>query len=130
MKTSYYQSKRIDPKKHFVVQTSVSSARWGAQPEMLLEVLQPPEEILGLEIFPYTRAYTAHLESMGVREIRMSLDIAKDHAGKREVLLCCFESLKKPGQFCHRRIFAWWWHKKTGEFIPELGVEQQDLKLK
>lgn len=120
MRTSYYQSKRIDPAKQAVVQTSVGHPRWGTQPEIECALLAPPEEILGLGESDYTRAYVEHLEKIGVDAIRAELAECVRLAGDREPLLCCFEALKKPGQFCHRRIFAWWWHKKTGEIITEL----------
>ena len=31
--------------------------------------------------------------------------------------------LTKPG-FCHRRVFAEWWHGQTGITVPELGDHQ------
>jgi hypothetical protein len=120
MKTSYYQSKKLDPKKHLVVQTSVGNTRWGTQPEWESELIAPPESILGMAQTPYTRAYIAHLEKIGVEALRAELKELNEAAGKREAVLCCFEALKKPGQFCHRRIFAWWWHTETGETIQEL----------
>jgi len=35
--------------------------------------------------------------------------------------LLCYESLGKPGVFCHRQIFAEWWREQTGEVVSELG---------
>jgi len=131
MKTSYYQSKKLNPAKHLVVQTSVGSPRWGTQPEWETELIAPPEEILGLEEMPYTKAYVRHLESVGIAAIRAEMEQLEAEASKtgREVVLCCFEALKKPGQFCHRRIFAWWYHKQTGISTPELGAEPIQSRL-
>ena len=123
IKTSYYQSKRLDPTKQFLVQTSIGDPRWGARPEWETEHITPRPEVLALADkgeTAYTRAYVAQLESIGVEAIRAELEQLKAEAKGREIVLCCFEALKKPGQFCHRRIFAWWWHTKTGETIAEL----------
>lgn len=37
----------------------------------------------------------------------------------RDVALCCYE---KPGDFCHRHIFAKWFEEKTGIKIEEFGT--------
>ena len=123
--TSYYQSQKLDPAKHLVVQTSIGSPRWGKQPEWESELVTPAPEVLALaeqgEMI-YTRAYVAQLEKIGVDAIRAELNelSAAAEAENKIAVLCCFEALKKPGQFCHRRIFSWWWATKTGENIAEL----------
>lgn len=125
MKTSYYQSARLDPKQHLIVQTSIGNPRFGKQPEWESELITPPQSVLDLAPqgeMVYTRAYVAHLDQIGVPAIRAELKQLESEAKKagREPVLCCFEALKKHGQFCHRRIFAWWWNKNTGETIAEL----------
>ena len=122
MKTSYYQNKALDAKKYLVVQTSIGAPRFGTMPEWYMETMMPPEAILGLQVTPYTEAYIAHLEKQGVEQFKNEFVELEAEAAKtgREVVLCCFESLKKEGQFCHRRIFADWWLRQTGEVIPEL----------
>ncbi|MDB6017693.1 MAG: hypothetical protein JWR19_2182 [Pedosphaera sp.] len=121
--TGYYQSKKLDPAKHLVVQTSIGNPRWGAKAEWETELITPTPEVLELADsgeMAYTKAYVAQLEKIGVPAIRAELEQLTKAAAGREVVLCCFEALKKHGQFCHRRIFAWWWHTKTGETIGEL----------
>ncbi len=70
------------------------------------------------------KKYLEHLEQKGVVLIRKCLKAIAYKAGGRQVLLCCFESLSADkvaaGQWCHRRIFADWWQKKTGHTIAEL----------
>jgi hypothetical protein len=124
MKTSYYQNKKLNPKKHMVVQTSNSRPRFGAQPEWDSDMLMPPIPLVraahhGLSQAEFTRQYLAHLERVGLPTIRAQMDRLAELAGAREVVLCCFEALNKPGQYCHRRIFAEWWQDKTGETIAE-----------
>lgn len=122
MKTSYYQNKLLDGARHLIVQTSVGVPRFGAFPEWEMDSIKPPKEILGMAEADYVKAYLAQLERIGVEAIRNELQELEAEAAKtgREVVLCCFESLKKSGQFCHRRIFADWWQRQTGEVIPEL----------
>jgi hypothetical protein len=44
--------------------------------------------------------------------------ISERHGGARLVALC-FEDVH-AGQFCHRRVFAAWWHERTGQPVPEV----------
>ena len=98
-----------------MVKISQGYPRFGRQPDWESELLFPPESILGLPEMPFTRAYLAHLDQIGVPAIRAELaELPVD------AMLCCFEALKKPGQFCHRRIFAFWWARQTGQVIAEL----------
>ncbi|NBJ88141.1 YopX family protein [Acutalibacter sp. 1XD8-36] len=39
----------------------------------------------------------------------------------KDVVLLCYEDIRKgPDDWCHRRTFADWWLKNTGEALPEL----------
>jgi rubrerythrin len=42
------------------------------------------------------------------------------------MVLLCYENVVK-GERCHRRMFAAWWEKRTGEEVPELAPAQQEL---
>lgn len=53
--------------------------------------------------------------------VRKIGEIAKRH-GCDKVALCCFE---KPGEFCHRRLFAEWLKEKTGYEIKEFGYTEK-----
>lgn len=77
----------------------------------------PSQAWLGLSREAYEPLYLAKFESLLIDAVRAR--IAELAAGKIPVLLC-FESLKKPGEFCHRRMFADWWERKTGEAVAEL----------
>ena len=122
MKTSYYQNRRIDPAIHAVVQISNGFPRWGARPEFNLEVLFPPVLLVGagLSREDFKRAYIAHLETIDLDSLKDALVEIEEACAHREPILCCFEALKKPGQFCHRSMFAEWYELKTGQIIPEL----------
>lgn len=122
MKTSYYQNRRIDPAIHAVIQTSLGHPRFPKvnYPVAHWEEIMPDPAMLALAFPEYRTAYRAKLDAIGLPTIREGLAELVAMNAPREPLLCCFESLKTPGQFCHRRIFAEWFEEQTGEEIPEL----------
>jgi hypothetical protein len=76
----------------------------------------------------FTRRYLAQLDRIRPAAIHTMLaaiyrnqdgDVDGDLEGKDLVLLC-FEDLRKPEQWCHRRLFADWWLERTGEIVDEL----------
>lgn len=81
----------------------------------------------------FERLYRARLESFGVEGIRRMLsDIAAPHAQGDAVpllALLCYEDLTKPGEVCHRRMFASWWTERTGQKVEELGGGRPETLL-
>lgn len=68
----------------------------------------------------FTPKFFRKLDRIGVDEIRRQLEnVSKRHGGKNLVLLC-FEDVTKPGEWCHRLVFAEWWEARTGQKIDEL----------
>jgi hypothetical protein len=68
----------------------------------------------------FTARYRGRLETHGAVAIGVRLrEIHEQHDG-RPLALLCYEDLTQPGLYCHRRLFADWWHEQTGEVIPEL----------
>jgi hypothetical protein len=63
------------------------------------------------------------LNDIGIKQIKWMLKQVSD--GKPVVLLC-FEDLRKPGEWCHRSMFAEWYEKQTGKKVVEL--EEADTK--
>jgi hypothetical protein len=68
----------------------------------------------------FEAAYRARLDGFGVDKIRAALEDVARAAGAAGVVLLCFEDLDDPAQWCHRTIFAAWWHAQTGEEVAEL----------
>lgn len=66
----------------------------------------------------FTMPYKKHLDDVGfsriAAQIQRYVDLGKD------VVLCCYEDVRIPDEWCHRQLFAEWWLSKTGEAIPEL----------
>lgn len=66
----------------------------------------------------FTRAYFTNIDRTGVARIRSILD--RYLAQGKDIVLCCYEDVTKPGEWCHRLVFAEWWKARTGQTIEEL----------
>jgi hypothetical protein len=92
-----------------------------------LPILAPLPVIFGYPDYEiFKMGYRKQLNMEGFNRIKEELDrVAK--RGKITVLLC-FEDIRKPEQWCHRRIFAEWWEEQSGQEVAELP-ERDPLKL-
>ena len=118
--TSYYASKKLDRAKHYLVRTSLGFCRWTPCDEEF-PALAPEPEWIGLSEAEYRPLYIAKLESIGADTFTEWLRLLHNEAEGKSPVLLCYEALRKPGEFCHRRMFAEWYESKTGVVIPELG---------
>ena len=73
----------------------------------------------------FTSPYMEHLDRVGIDLITQKLE--KFTAMGKDVVLCCYEDVRKPNEWCHRLVFAEWWLKQTGQTIPEL-VDNSPIK--
>lgn len=76
----------------------------------------------------FDERYLAHLNMVGVDRIRDRLELIVESMGHDELVLLCYEDVSK-GEGCHRRTFAEWWEKQTGQAIPELAATTVQLTL-
>ena len=68
----------------------------------------------------FEEVYVKKLERLGVDRIMEGLTKISVEEGGKDLCLLCFEDLTKPGEVCHRRMFADWWTERTGKDVPEL----------
>ncbi len=68
----------------------------------------------------FTQAYFEKLDALGVGVIRAEFERISNEHGDKDLVLLCYENLTKPGEWCHRQVFAQWWLRETGEIIEEL----------
>lgn len=118
--TSRYQSPAVAAFTGTRIRISVGNVRWSL-PYVVhhsWRVLYPTRDMLKLPLEEYEPRYTRILEEAGLRRMRAAFA----ELGADQVLLC-FCDLSEPGNFCHRRIFAGWWEKHTGEVVPELPAD-------
>jgi hypothetical protein len=111
------------------VRISIGHPRWKLSYPLvgICRDLMPTRPMLKLEIEPYRAMYLDRLEAVGVEAIVKELEtIQREHAPQGLVLLC-FEDLTKPGEWCHRTMFARWFEEKTGNEVPELVTAEAPL---
>lgn len=65
----------------------------------------------------FNARYHQVLDQRGIDDVRGLLTDIAEHAGDSRLVLMCFEWNPEN---CHRRGFADWWQKNTGEMVPEV----------
>lgn len=125
--TSRYSNKQLKDGGYYPVGISLGKPKFstGYTIREQCYALAPERSTLNFEYHPYREAYFRKLNSAGVERIIgivRRLDMAAAAEGKQLVLLC-FEDIRKPGAWCHRTLFAEWWEEHTGEMVQELEVE-------
>jgi hypothetical protein len=68
----------------------------------------------------FEAAYRARLDRFGAEKIGRDLSALARGADAEGMVLLCYEDLEDEEQWCHRTIFAAWWHEQTGQDAVEL----------
>jgi hypothetical protein len=69
----------------------------------------------------FTARYHAQLDRAGVDRVLRDLQRISDaHAGQDLVLLC-YEDVRKPGEWCHRQVLAEWLADRASLVVAELS---------
>lgn len=120
--TSYYGNlKKLSRDNIIPVGISLGIPKWFNGNN--LHYLAPTYAILRLETEEeYTPAYLSHLEKVDLNRLREDLAILSNNEGGKDIALLCYE---KPGEFCHRRLFAKWLNEKTGYEVKEYGYTEK-----
>lgn len=66
----------------------------------------------------FTPQYFKHMDRSGPALIARMLSFYEKQG--KDVVLCCYEDVRNPEDWCHRLVFAEWWQSRTGECIEEL----------
>ena len=122
MKTARYSNPRVADPSCVPIAVSLGAPKFPLRYRVVATcmTLAPTREILAIDDKERYRAkYRARLDAIGVDSIRAAL--APFETPDREIVLLCFEDLREPGRFCHRRFFAEWWEERTGERVEELA---------
>lgn len=81
--------------------------------------IAPPRELFNVyDREQFTEPYMAHLDRIGLE--RISAQLQQYFELGKDVVLCCYEDVREPNEWCHRLVFAEWWLKNTGKKIEEL----------
>ncbi|MFB6643961.1 hypothetical protein ACFCYF_42790 [Streptomyces chartreusis] len=100
------------------------SPPWWTLPYVLdhqVRELAPSRSYFGSARTEFETAYRAQLDERGVEALAARFQQIAVTGGDLRLVLLCFEDLTKPGEWCHRRMFASWWQEKTGAQVRELG---------
>ena len=77
----------------------------------------------------FTKAYFEKMDRIGVAAISKRFQEISDQHGGKDLVLLCYENLTKPGEWCHRQVFAQWWLRETGEGIEELETGRKPSRI-
>jgi hypothetical protein len=77
----------------------------------------------------FTKAYFEKMDRIGVAAISKRFQEISDQHGGKDLVLLCYENLTKPGEWCHRQVFAQWWLRETGEIIKELETGKKPSRI-
>lgn len=131
--TGRYSNKRLKGDGYYPVGISVGKPRFPTGYEIREQcyALAPKGFMLKMEFEPYKEAYFQKLEDIGADKIIGIVQRLEARAAEegKDLVLLCFEDIRKPDQWCHRTLFAEWWKAHTGEVIEELE-ESEPLKEK
>lgn len=119
--TSRFANAALKTGEYTTIRISVGTPRWalgytlnGEMKELMPFGLRDVEDME-----EFRKLYYAKLDKIGADSIGRKLKRLEER-GKPVVLLCYEDIRKGDWNWCHRRIFADWWHEKTGETIDEL----------
>lgn len=77
-----------------------------------------PGEFVEKDRDRFSVLYRRRMEGIGFQTVHDTLEgIAPDDG---RLVLLCYEDVHKPGEWCHRQVFAAWWESHTGQAVPEL----------
>ena len=110
----------FDPAWGVPVRTSVGEPKWWPEPLAHLRRVAPYglREVTDQDEF--ARLYFERLDNAGPEAISDRLiALSATHQGRPLVLLC-FEDLRRPGAWCHRRLLAAWIERNLCFAVPEL----------
>ena len=113
------------PEHGLPVRTSLGKPKWlpEAASWPLLWEITPRGHYFKAPTEVYDAEYLAQLERYGARRIARRLgEIARSGFAEpaERLVLLCFESPETAEWACHRRTFAAWWLRQTGERVEEL----------
>lgn len=124
MKTARYLNPNVNNQDYIPLRISLGAPKFSLRFSIAanFNVIAPTREILLItDKDAYRREYRRYLDSIGTETIKNALRPFR--CDDKEIVLLCFEDLRDPEKWCHRRFFAEWWKENVGEEIPELNEE-------
>jgi hypothetical protein len=119
--TSRYGNKELAANPSCKLGITVGKPRWGVPYEMTwCPQLGPDRTYLHTAKEKYEPQYLAKLDALGIEHVMDIINRCSAVYGGADVILLCFEDLRKEGEWCHRRMLAEWIERHTGIMVEEL----------
>lgn len=98
----------FEPAMGVPVRITLAPPRWTLPYPLEYRVpeLAPARTYFGAERATFEAAYRAQLDGLGVEGLANLFQRIAVTARDLRLVLLCFEDLAKPGEWCHRRMFA------------------------
>ena len=119
--TSRYQNPELQSGNYTVVGITRGAPRFPLKYKLSGNIIEfaPPGYLFSEnDRAVFTPKFFAHLDRVGIERakslLRPYLSFNKD------IVLCCYEDVRIPDEWCYRLVFAEWWQARTGMAIPEL----------
>lgn len=119
--TSRYQNRELNSGGYAVFGVTLGAPKFKLGYELrgnIMEIAPPGRLFHVYDKERFTKEYKRNLDRIGAGRIKKILDSCMSPG--KDIVLCCYEDVRKPGEWCHRQVFAEWWLEKTGEGIAEL----------
>lgn len=118
--TSRFSNPELKNGNYKTIRISIGTPKWNTGYRLDGELSDlMPFNLKGMEYEVFQKEYKARLEKIGVEKIKSQLKHLQTDG--KDIVLLCYEDIRKPDDWCHRTIFASWWLEKTGETILELS---------
>lgn len=109
----------------------ISIARWAPRgyPKgyRVLKDLAPAKDMMRLSYPLYRDRYFRDI--LGRLDPQATWDRLHQLADNTEPVLLCWETLRKPNDWCHRRMVAEWFHATLGQDVPEWAPDADQINL-
>ena len=92
--------------------------RWTPAGYRVMKALAPHGHMLKMGYAQYRLIYFQDI--LGKLDPQETWDKLHALAGDAEPVLLCWETLKQPGEWCHRRMVAEWFERQLGVVVDEL----------
>ena len=121
--TSYFAAGNVIVRSNLVpVGITIGKPKWDAQYRngerpVYLRELAPWGLLQVDDDEEFTSKYLERLDRIGADVLAERFAAVSDAHDRRGLALLCFE---RAGDPCHRRTFATWWVRQTGQPVPEL----------
>lgn len=104
------------------VQISLGAPRFRTGYTILARLydLAPGRAWMNARYDDYKKKYLAQMHEKGFSAVVDMLYEVFVENGRKPLVLLCFEDVRNPEDFCHRRIWADWYEDLTGNEVPEL----------